>query len=77
MMKFKIYQDLDYANGYLRYGHLEGTIEAESKEALEKMIKEEPEMVRDYMNFELDDYDLNDYDTGDNPIEIVEEIKDE
>ena len=46
-MKFKISQDCDYAEGYLRYGHLEGIIEAESKEALEKMIKENPDYVKD------------------------------
>lgn len=76
-MKFKISQNCDYANGYLRYGHLEGIIETESKEALEKMIKETPDYVRDAMGFKLDDYELNDYDTGDNPIEIVEVVKDE
>lgn len=76
-MKFKISQDLDYANGYLRHGHLEGIIEAESKESLEKMIKEEPGKVRDFMQFELDDYELNDYDAGNNPIEIEGEVIDE
>lgn len=76
-MKFKISQDCDYAEGYLRYGHLEGIIEVESKEALEKMIKENPDYVKDSMGFELDDYELNDYDVGDNPIVIEGEVKDE
>ena len=31
-MKFKIIQNCDYVQGYLRYGHLEGEIEVESKE---------------------------------------------
>ncbi len=76
-MKFKISQDCDYAEGYLRYGHLEGIIEAESKEELEKMIKENPDYVKDSMGFEVDDYELNDYDVGDNPIVIEGEVKDE
>lgn len=75
-MKFKISQELDYASGYLRYGHLEGTIEAESREALEKMIKENPEIVENCMEFELDSYELNDYERGDNPIVIEGEVKD-
>ncbi len=33
-MKFRISQDCDYVNGYLRYGHLEGEIEVNSKEEL-------------------------------------------
>lgn len=76
-MKFRISQDCDYANGYLRYGHLEGVVEVKNREELEKIIKEKPESLRDYMEFELDDYNLNDYDVGDNPIIIEGEIKNE
>ena len=71
-MKFRISQDCDYVNGYLRYGHLEGEIEVNSKEELEKMIKENPAEVREYMNLIIDDYEVNDYDEGDNPIEFKE-----
>lgn len=75
-MKFKIRQELDYAAGYIRDGHLEGTFEAESKEALEKIIKEEPEEVDNCLVFELDSYELEDYSTGDNPIIIEGEVND-
>lgn len=34
MKKFRVTQDLDYVMGHLRYGHLEGEFEAESKEEL-------------------------------------------
>jgi len=73
-MKFKVTQDCSYANGYLRYGHLEGIIEVESREELERLIKEEPEYIQDKMEFQLDDYELNDYDTEDNPIVIEGEV---
>ena len=75
-MKFRISQDCDYVNGYLRYGHLEGEIEVDNKEELEKMIKENPEELRDYMGLIVDDYEVNDHDEGDNPIEF-EEIKED
>lgn len=75
-MKFKISQDCDYAEGFLRYGHLEGIIEAESKEELEKMIRENPEEVEKYMEFELDSYELTDYERGNNPIVIEGEVGD-
>lgn len=31
-MKFKFEKELDYIVGHLRYGHIEGTIEADSLE---------------------------------------------
>ena len=38
-MKFKVYKDLDYVIGHLRYGHFEGIVEAEDEEELEKCLK--------------------------------------
>lgn len=72
-MKFKIIQNCDYVQGYLRYGHLEGEIEVESKEELERMIKEKPEVVQDYMELIIDSYEISDYDVGNNSIEIEED----
>lgn len=37
-MKFKFEKELDYIVGHLRYGHIEGTIEADSLEEAEKKI---------------------------------------
>lgn len=34
MTRFRVTRDLDYVTGHLRYGHLEGEFEAESKEEL-------------------------------------------
>lgn len=71
-MKFKIYQKCDYVCGHLRYGHLQGEIEADSKEELEKRIKENPKDIRDYMEVIVDEYEIEDCDVGDNKIEIIE-----
>ena len=40
MAKFKVFQDADYVQGHLRYGHREGIIEADSKEAAIDKAKE-------------------------------------
>lgn len=70
-MKFRITQDCD-AFGYLRYGHLEGVIEASSEEDAFAKIKSGE--ASDFLKFVLDDYELNDYDTfGDPYIELVED----
>lgn len=70
MTKFKVRQEADYAIGYLRYGHREGVIEAESKEdALNKL---ENEGYVDYLDFVLDDYSCVDVEYGDNEFEIEE-----
>ena len=66
-MKFRISQDCDYVMGYLRYGHLEGEIEADSLEEAKEKIEKYP---RDYMELIVDDYDVEDYDCGDNEVEI-------
>lgn len=69
MARFFVKQDADYVTGYLRYGHREGFIEAESKEdALDKLKKG----YTDCLDFVLDDYELNDVDYGSNPFEIEE-----
>lgn len=63
MTKFRVFQDANYAVGHLRYGHREGTIEAESKEdALNKLRNEG---YTDYLDFVLDDYELEDVDYDD------------
>lgn len=58
-MKFKVCKDLDYVKGFLRYGHGEVVVEAETpEEALklaEKAFKDE-----DY-DIEVDSYEIQDY----------------
>lgn len=74
MKKFKVTQNSNYVQGYLRYGHREGIIEAESKEdALDKLRNDS---YTDYLDFVLDDYSLEDADYDDQPFEI-EEVEEE
>ena len=74
MKEFRVTQDANYVKGYLRYGHREGIIEAESKEdALDKLRNDS---YTDYLDFVLDDYSLEDADYDDQPFEI-EEIEEE
>ena len=63
MAKFKVFQDADYVQGHLRYGHREGIIEAESKEDALNKLKNEG--YTDYLHFVLDDYELEDVDYDD------------
>ena len=66
-MKFRVTQDLDYVNGFLRYGHKEGIVEVESEDKLKEMI--ESGKIFNYMDVEIDDYSIEDYDDGGNKIE--------
>lgn len=73
MKRFRVTQELGYVMGYLRYGHLEGEFEAESKEELMEKLKSD--RLRDALEVVVDDYDVVDCgDAGDYEIEeIVEE----
>lgn len=58
-MKYKICKDLDYVEGYLRYGHAEVNVEADSEEeALAKA--EEMFAERGAYSVVVDDYCVND-----------------
>ena len=70
MAKFRVSQEADYVMGYLRYGHREGVIEAESKEDALNKLKNEG--YTDYLDFVLDDYSCEDVEYGDNEFEIEE-----
>ena len=69
MKKFRVTQDLDYIVGHLRYGHLEGTVEAESAEEAMALVKDDP---LGYLSLIIDDYEVEGWDEGDNPIEVEE-----
>ena len=70
-MKFLVTADLEYVSGHLRYGHLEGVVEAGSEEELKEMFKE------DYFNERLDiivdSFRIDDYgDIGEYEYEVIE-----
>lgn len=69
-MKFNVDVDCDYVMGHLRYGHLEGKVEAESEEQLREMI--EDGSIRDYLNLVVDDYAVDDYDADWNSVRYTE-----
>lgn len=69
MKKFKVTKECDYVMGRLRYGHLEGIFEAESKEEVEKMFADR---CFDDLKFIVDDYRVDDYELSDEPMVIVE-----
>lgn len=75
MAKFKVFQDADYVQGHLRYGHREGIIEADSKEDALNKLKNEG--YTDYLNLEIDDYEVDDVDYGDNEFEIEEILEED
>lgn len=39
-MKFKFRKELDYIVGHLRYGHIDGTVEADNLEEAKKKLEE-------------------------------------
>lgn len=73
MSKFNVNVQTNYADGYLRYGHYEGVVEAETKEDAIKKIKED---ITGYLDFILDSYELNDCDVDYDSLKI-EQIKEE
>lgn len=62
-MKFFVTADVDWVMGYLRYGHMEGTVEVESEEELKAMI--ESGSINDYLDLVVDDYRVEDYENPD------------
>ena len=59
-MKFMVTADLDWIQGYLRYGHLEGVVEVESEDELNELI--ESGDIVDYLSVVVDDYRVEDWD---------------
>lgn len=75
MKKYKVTIPLDYVQGHLRYGHLEGIVEVENEEELKKLI--ESKDVRDYLDMEIDDYSVDDYGDEDYDSLKYEEVNNE
>ena len=59
MLKFRVTADVGYVSGHLRYGHLEGVVEAESENKLKKMMKSPG--FDDLLDLVVDDYRVDDY----------------
>lgn len=57
-MKFRVEVDCE-AIGHLRYGHLEGVIEADSNDNAREALNSRK--VLSTLDFVLDDYELDDY----------------
>lgn len=70
MKKFMVTQECDYVTGYLRYGHFEGIIEANSLEEAKKIMEEKGS--HDLLSLVVDDYSVDDYDVGDNVYKFEE-----
>lgn len=70
-MKFRVTADLDWVSGHLRYGHLEGIVEAESEEAL-KVLMQSPGF-KYALDLVVDDYEVDGYgDVGDYQYEAID-----
>ena len=53
---------VDYVNGYLKYGHWELLLEGKELEDFKNSSKEDQEFwLTESGSFELDDYEINDY----------------
>lgn len=63
MKTYKVYADLSYVSGYLKYGHLEGEVECESEKELKEMLKNDFEdgSLADYLEVVADSYSVEDY----------------
>lgn len=70
MAKFRVSQEADYVKGYLRCGHREGIIEADSEE--DALNKVENEGYTDCLDLIVDSYMIEDVDYGNNEFEIEE-----
>lgn len=73
MAKFKVSQEADYVMWYLRFGHREGIIEAESKEDALRKLKNG---YADELDLVVDDYEVDDVEYCDNEFDI-EELKED
>lgn len=70
MKQFIIREELEYVHGYLRYGHLETTIEAETEEEALKIYKEH----NDYDDLIIDDYSVEDWEKDSNSNPVVAKV---
>ena len=60
-MKFMVTADLDWIMGYLKYGHMEGVVEAASREELNDLIRTGD--IVNFLNIVVDNYRIEDFET--------------
>lgn len=68
MKKYNVTIGCDYVQGYLRYGHLEGVIRANSAEEARAIALAEPSCL----DLFIDDYSVDGYEIDEDDIEISE-----
>lgn len=70
MAKFRVEIACDYVSGHLRYGHLEGVVEAETEEEAKQKAVESPYILE----LVVDDYRVDDYEIDTNTVtaEVIE-----
>lgn len=68
MKKYNVYIGCKYVEGYLKYGHFEGIVEASSEEKAKAIALAKPYRL----NFVIDDYDVNVYMIDKNDTEVSE-----
>lgn len=74
-MKFKFKKELDYVVGHLRYGHIEGTVEADNLEEAKKKLEEyeKEDLLCDFGKVVIDDYSCEDFEKSSTPARIIED----
>lgn len=68
MKKYDVFIGCDYVQGHLRYGHLEGVIEANSAEEARAIALAEP----DRLELFIDGYSVGGYEIDEDDIDISE-----
>lgn len=74
-MKFKFKKELDYVVGHLRYGHIEGIVEADNLEEAKKKLEEyeKEDLLCDFGKVVIDDYSCEVFEKSSTPARIIED----
>ena len=74
-MKFKFKKELDYVVGHLRYGHIEGIVEADNLEEAKKKLEEyeKEDLLCNFGKVVIDDYSCEGFEKSSTPARIIED----
>ena len=74
-MKFRSMNELDYVVGHLRYGHIEGIVEADNLEEAKKKLEEyeKEDLLCDFGKVVIDDYSCEGFEKSSTPARIIED----